>query len=302
MQKIFRTCLEKPFCQQTSPCRIHIVINRKAEGVTLRIGVIGTGNMGGMLTTAFARGPGNQLYIHNRTRSKAEELADRTPNIRVLDSAQEVAQYAETIFICTKSHDGNSIVQAIGPALSSRQNVATTISTVKLAKWESYTPAFVAKVIPSIVQTALSGVILVNYSPKSSKARRDSFEQLLRSIAFPFVVDEHQVRTASDLTSCGPAFVSYMLTEWASVVDKIGNLDYAQAELLLTQTFLGMANLLKSGMTFSDILAKVTIPGGVTEAGLVSMHEQLPQLFYELHQATSKHVHAPVLNLTSGQG
>jgi competence protein ComER len=264
----------------------------------MRIGVIGTGNIGGMLAKAFAACPDTQVYVYNRTVSKAHALAETSQQVFVSPSPRAVAEGSDVVFVCTKPCDGNAVLEEVGPLLSQSQFLVATISTVPFEKLESYTEAGVAKVIPSIAQSARSGILLVSHGPSLTTAQRHTLEGLFKEIATPFVVEEQQIRVASDLASCGPAFIACLLDMWADAAVRTEKLNYVQAEHLLSATLIGVAQLLQSGMTLKDIITKVSVPGGVTEIGLQSLRQTAPQMFDDLHQTTARHAHQnPVGNL-----
>ncbi|KPV45608.1 pyrroline-5-carboxylate reductase dimerization domain-containing protein [Alicyclobacillus ferrooxydans] len=259
----------------------------------MRIGIIGTGNIGGMLSKAFATAhPDAHITIYNRTRSKADRVAEGLSNVQVALSAADVANASDTIFLCTKPADGWAVLDDIGPRLESTQTLVTTISSIPLSEIEHMTNASVAKVIPSIVQSVQSGVILVTCGPTIKQDARNRLYQLLTSIAsYPYEVTESQVRVCSDLCSCGPAFLSEMLVHWADAAAMTGQISADEAQLLLSNTVIGLANLLKSGKTFAEVITHVAVPGGVTETGILALRQDTPAVFQNLHQATRHHGH-----------
>ncbi|QSO54730.1 NAD(P)-binding domain-containing protein [Alicyclobacillus curvatus] len=256
----------------------------------MRIGIIGTGNIGGMLSKAFATArPEAQIIIHNRSRGKANQVAAGLANVDVASSPMEAAQGSDTIFLCTKSTDGWSVLDEVAPRLTRSQTLVTTISSIPMSEIEQITDASVAKVIPSILQSVQSGVILVTYGARMSQNARERLTQLLSSIAHPQAVSESQVRIYSDLSSCGPAFISEMLVHWADAAANTGNITTEDAQSMLVDTVIGLAHLFESGKSLGEVITHVAVPGGVTETGILSLRQSAPQVFEQLHQATQHH-------------
>lgn len=255
----------------------------------MNIGVIGTGNMGGMLAKAFSTHRDVTVRVINRTASKARHLHEENPVIKIASSLDELVEQSDLILICTKSADGLKLFEEIGPKLACTQILATTISSLPFERMESLTPALVAKVIPSITQTANSGILLISYGSRFEDDDQDGFERLLSRISVPFVVQESQLRVASDLASCGPAFVSVLLSKWADAATNTGKVSHGEAEFILSQMIVGLADLLKEGLTLSDVITKVSVPGGVTETGVASLNRNTKDLFVRLHEATQSH-------------
>jgi competence protein ComER len=255
--------------------------------------------MGGMLASAFAAKSSQHVFIYNRTESKARHLAQDHSNMHLTESPIQVVQRSDLVFICTKYAEGQKLVEELGAHLTDRQMLVTTISTLSLEDLEMRTTACVAKVIPSIVQWARGGVLLVSYGTRMATAEREALFNTLQSISTPFAVSDDQIRVCSDLTSCGPAFLSFMLLQWAEAAADRGKISHVEAEHLLTETLVGVSELLKTGMTLRDIIQKVAVPGGVTEAGLSSLSCDGQNTFRNLHHATSTHSHGTaVVNLS----
>lgn len=255
----------------------------------MRIGIIGTGSIGGMLAKAWAAAGQAEVFAYNRTPEKARELAGQAPRLHVAASAEDVARFADLIVVCTKAEDGRSLFRQIGDLVAPSQVLATTISTIAITDLESWTRARVAKIIPSITQSLRSGVLLVSYGSRFDGGEQERFESVLAQVATPFAVAESQLRVCSDLTSCGPAFFAAILNTWAEAAANTGEVSRAEAEYLITNTFTSTATLFQSGLTAADVLRKVTVPGGVTEAGLEVLNGRLSDVFGELHQKTREH-------------
>ena len=259
--------------------------------------------MGGMLAKAWATAGKAEVFVYNRTPEKARELARQVPRIHVAASAQDVARFTDVPVVATRASDGRVLLDQIGDILAPSQVLATTISTIPLADLETCTRAKVAKIIPSIVQSVQSGVLLVSYGSRFSGPDQEFFESVLGQIALPFAVGEDQLRVCSDLTSCGPAFIASILNAWAEAATKTGRISRGEAEFLITHTFTSTANLFLSGLSAADVLQRVTVPGGVTEVGLDVLDGRVREVFEDLHTQTEQHSRckSAVQPLASGQ-
>jgi competence protein ComER len=211
--------------------------------------------------------------------------------MHVCSNIRELVRVSEYVFLCTKADDGRSVVRKIGQLLTKNQVLLTSISQVPLSEWETYTDTPVVKFIPSVTQSAKSGIVLVTFGSKFSPRGAEGVIQLFQQIASPQVVPEHQVRVSSDLTSCGPAFMSYLFQAWADAAAETGALDRAVAESMIKETVVGLGKLLDQGMTFQDVLNRVTVPGGVTDCGLAELGDVPFQMFQLLHRATRNFAH-----------
>lgn len=257
----------------------------------MRFGVIGTGNMGGMLAKGLATRGSVDVMIYNRTQFKAESLLADCPKLQLACNIPDLIRKSDVIIISTKANDGIEIMKTWGPMFSPTQTIVTTISSVPNQTWETMTPAKVAKVIPSITQSAQSGVLLVTYGERVDEQTRHQLDKCFKTFSTPFEICEEQIRVASDLASCGPAFISYLFMQWAEAAAETNRISAQDAQYLLTETLIGTADLLRNGLTLSDIVTKVTTKGGVTESGISILQLLCRNVFYQLHESTSRHSH-----------
>lgn len=255
----------------------------------MRIGVIGTGSMGGMLARAFARSaiPNVEIAAFNRTPSKLEQIIFEYPTIQKMGSISSLAQASHVIFVCVKPRDVQAVLDSIQPYLTRDQFLVSINSAWSIADLEQATPCKVVKIIPSITQESLSGVILTMYGSRLTLADHEVIDSLLQAISIPVVIDESQTRVSSDLTSCGPAFFSYVLQSFALAAERQGNISREQADKLVITMIYGLAKLyVEEGFSFDDVIKRVAIPGGVTAEGLKVLQSALDGVFEQVMTAT----------------
>ncbi|MBX6353638.1 MAG: NAD(P)-binding domain-containing protein [Thermoflavifilum sp.] len=266
----------------------------------MRIGVIGTGTIGGMLAKGFAANAAAKVCLFNRTPEKAIALARSAPNLHTVDSLRDIVWFSEVIFLCTKAQDGEQVLRDIGGLMRSQQILATTISTIPLDALRRMTHAKVVKVIPSIAQSVRCGNILLCGASDLDPASRAKLEQLLAPLGVLYEVAEDDLRVASDLASCGPAFLAGLLNTWAEAAARQSGIPQRDCLRLLEGSVAGLAALIRAGWSPADVMARVAVPGGVTESGLKVIHEDAPALFSRIHQATASH--APAAPLMTDPG
>ena len=94
----------------------------------MKIGFIGTGNMGGALASAAARSGEVEVLLANRTKAKAETLAERIG--AVVSSNEIIAREADHIFLGVKPQMIVDVLKGIAPALKERKSAPVLISMV----------------------------------------------------------------------------------------------------------------------------------------------------------------------------
>lgn len=214
----------------------------------MKIGIIGTGNMGRILTEAFLDGGAvspASMTITNRTVAKAKEIKETHQEITVVNNAREAAHRSSLIFICVKPHDVYNVVQDILPFLSEDKCVVSITSPISVQQLESIVPCSAARAIPSITNRALSGVSLLSFGEQCSEQWKGELNKLFESISTPVFIEEAITRVSSDIVSCGPAFFSYLTQRFINAAVAETEIDNETATKLAGEMLIGLGELLK---------------------------------------------------------
>ncbi|ASA95402.1 MULTISPECIES: late competence protein ComER [Anoxybacillus] len=256
----------------------------------MNIGFIGTGNMGTILIESLINGKAvkqEQLFITNRTLEKAYNIQKRYPNIHVMPTNEEVVKHATIVFICTKPLHMPDVLKQLRPHLTDHHCIVSITSPISVQQLESLVPCSVARVIPSITNRALAGSTLITVSERCTEADRTTIEHLFRSISRPIYIDEPITRIASDLTSCGPAFFSYLIQKFIDAAVQQTSITKEQATTLTTHMIIGLGALLEQQLyTLPTLQEKVCVKGGITGAGIEVLEKEVGDLFVHLFQKT----------------
>lgn len=256
----------------------------------MNIGLIGVGSMGGMLARALVRfgavRPG-QLWAANRSPARLEQLTAELPGITPAPAA-EVTAACRVIFLCVKPAETAAALAEIQPHLTADHLLVTISNMVDIAELEERVPARVAKVIPSLAQHTGGGALLLMLGSRTRPGDQAFLERLLSPIGRTLLIKESQGRTCADLTSCGPAFIAYILRSMAhAAADTQPDLPAGTAEALVRETALATARLLvEGGMSFDDVIARISVPGGITAEGLRVLAARLPAAWAEVFATT----------------
>jgi competence protein ComER len=259
-------------------------------GEKMKIGVIGTGNMGTILIEALleakAVSPAD-LTITNRTLSKAFSLKDKYDGISVADSAEQVAREADAIFVCVKPLEFHQVITAIKPFINSSQCVISITSPVSVRQLEFMLDCSCARFIPSITNRALSGVSLLSFGERSCPAWIETLTDLASRISTPVRIENEITRVASDIVSCGPAFFSYLARSFIDGACKTTKIDEETATLLTEKMLVGLGDLLKKEIyTLPSLQEKVCVKGGITGEGIKALEAGVGDMFQQLFHAT----------------
>jgi competence protein ComER len=256
----------------------------------VNIGFIGTGNMGRILIEAFVESKAvnpSQLVITNRTIKKAIDIQKLYPEITVVSNGEEVVKRAELIFVCIKPLDIHPLLEQLSSHLTTEHCVVSITSPITVEQLESLVPCHVARVIPSINNRALSGSSLLTFGNSCSQHLKNYIERIFAQISNPFYIDEKITRIASDISSCGPAFFSYLLQRFIDAAVRKTNITKEQATILTSEMIIGLGELLKKELyTLPSLQEKVCVKGGITGEGIKVLESELGDLFEHIFEKT----------------
>jgi competence protein ComER len=228
-----------------------------------------------------------KMTIVNRTPSKAERLAQSYPGLRVARSAIETVQNSDILFLCVRPGDFKNVIDEIRPAATAAQIVISITSPVLISHLEAHLPSKIAKIIPSITNYVLSGATLCMYSSRMTAEDKVLLENLLSQISVPIRISEQHTRVSSDLSSCGPAFLAFFIEKFIEAAVQETGISWEEASLLACEMTLGTGKLLKDGgFTPQSLKNRVTVPGGITAAGLSLLDQELAGVFNRLFRIT----------------
>ncbi|MFD0586700.1 late competence protein ComER [Paenibacillus sp. GCM10027627] len=269
----------------------------------MNVGFIGTGSMGSLLIEAFvasgALAP-SDIAISNRTYAKAQALADRFPGMRAEYANAEVASGCHIVFLCIKPHEFKRVVDDIKPFVGPNQIIVSITSPVLVSHLETELHCKIAKVIPSITNRVWSGASLCIYGDRMTEKDKTKLEDLFTHISEPLRIDESYTRIVSDLSSCGPAFIAFLLQQFVDAAVEETGISRDEAVRIASNMLLGTGLLLTEGrMTPEDIQERVAVPGGITAQALGLLRRETDGVFNGVIRATHAKYKEDLLKVTT---
>lgn len=256
----------------------------------MKAGFIGTGSMGSILIEGLLKSEAlrsTDITVINRTRSKAERLVQKYEGIRIANGITEIPQYSETIFICVKPMEYPQVIESLRNVVKPNHIVVSITSPVQIRLLEEQLPCKIAKVIPSITNYMQSGTTLCMYSDRMEEEDIEQLEDLLSTISLPKRIHEQFTRVTSDLSSCGPAFVAFFVSQLVNAAVEETGISRAEANCLVSEMVLGTGKLLTSGeFTPESLQARVSVPGGITAEAIHLMQTKFDDVFHALIHTT----------------
>ena len=257
----------------------------------MAIGFVGTGRMGAMLVRALlgaSQPVDEEIWASNRSPEKLADLSTLFARLRT-GTSLEVARHCRTLFLCVRPEDTVAALEEIRPTLTPAHVLVLITNIIELKQLAAAVPCRTAKVIPSYAQFVRGGVSLLipgpRCRPKEMAYLRDLFERISRT----YEVTESQSRAATNVVSCGPAFLARFCSEWAAAAHEIPpGIPLADCEMMVWETVRAAADLPRAGIAAREILDEVSTPGGMTSEGLQAMDAVLPTMWRDVMRRMSE--------------
>jgi competence protein ComER len=256
----------------------------------MKIGIIGTGSMGSILLEAFIESKAvtpSQLILANRTTKKAYAFKEKFPELEVAKTSKDVARVADILFICVKPLQFQPLLSELHHLLTDNQIVISITSPISIQQLQSLVTCKVARVIPSITNRALTGPSLISFGETCSTSDQEMITSLMSHISTPVLIDPKITRVASDISSCGPAFFSFLVQAFIEAAVRQTDITKEEATQLASEMMVGFGKLLETKIfTLATLQERVSVPGGVTGEGIKVLNEEIGNMFDLLFQKT----------------
>jgi len=231
----------------------------------------------------------DQIMIYNRTPGRTDVLRASFPRVLIAESAREVAERSDILFICTLSRAMAGVLDEIACSIMPGAHLVMISIAMPMEELERICDGPISVIVPSVAMASGRGVTLMCHSKRTDAAHRDTLSNLFIRSGKVKEVDEDDVEAACDLTSTAPAFIAEMMEQWADSISNEGHISAEDAREMLFETMLGTAVLLTDkGMSPEKVKEFVATKGGITEQGLIVLEEELPVLYDHVLAATAK--------------
>lgn len=246
----------------------------------MRVGFIGTGNMGGALCQAV-RNSGRKdlgILLSDHSPGKALELSKKTDG--EICSNKKIATVADFIFLGVKPRKMKEVLAEIATELKARLENKVRFTLITMAAGISIEEicqelgitAPVIRIMPNTPVAIGEGVVLFSANEAVSRDGVRDFETLMRAAGRVYELPENLIDAASALSGCGPAFV-YIFIEALSDGAVSCGLSREMALKLAAETVSGSARMVLSGTHPAKLKDDVCSPGGTTIEGVRVLEE-----------------------------
>ncbi|MEM6265747.1 MAG: pyrroline-5-carboxylate reductase [Bacteroidota bacterium] len=236
--------------------------------------IIGAGNMGTTYAEGFLKAhliQPSQLFFLDKSERKAEQLHHYSSNpLHTYPSA--FIRNMDLVILAVKPQDFSGLATNLEPHIRENQVVLSIMAGVSMKQIaKSLGTKKVVRAMPNLPAQIGMGMTVFTTSSKVSKGELLNIQNLLNTTGKTlYVGNEMMIDAATAISGSGPGYVFYLMDAMMEVGRRMGFSD-SEAQLLVTQTFLGSVHLLqRDELTCNDWVQKVASRGGTTEAALVS--------------------------------
>jgi pyrroline-5-carboxylate reductase len=247
------------------------------QNPNLRIAVLGTGKMGGILVQAFIRSglvPSGQLVATVAHQERADALSTQF-GITVTTDNLSAARDADIILLGVKPNQMADVVRQIAPALYPNKLLISFAASVKTSAIEAATGGRipVIRAMPNTPAKLGAGVTAICRGGFVTDDQMALAESIFSTVGRTVVVDEKHMDAVTGLSGSGPAFLYIILEALAEAGVNVG-LPRDVATLLAAQTTYGAARMvLETGAHPALLKDEVTTPGGCTVDGILELEQ-----------------------------
>lgn len=242
----------------------------------MKIGFIGTGNMGGALARAAAKSVEKEnILLCDAYAPVAEKLAAEL-GCKAYTVA-EVAEKADMLFLGVKPQVIGAMLSEIAPILAKKKDFVLVSMAAGVAICDIQKMAGgaypVIRIMPNLPAQVGEGMILYDYTNAVCEAQQNAFLTAMSQAGKLDRLPEKLIDAGSALSGCGPAFACLFVEALADGAVACG-LTRAQALAYAEQTLLGTAKTLQEKNLHPGVLKDaVCSPGGSTIAGVAALEQ-----------------------------
>ncbi len=248
-----------------------------AATTSLRIAILGTGKMGGILVQAFLRR--GLISPENITATVAHEARAQALSkqfgISVITDNLQAAQAADVILLGVKPQQLDDVVRGIAPALTPGKLLISFAASVKTRAIEQAAGGTfsVIRAMPNTPAMVGAGITAICRGTYVSDDQLALAQQIFTTVGRTVIVDEKHMDAVTGLSGSGPAFLYIIIEALAEAGVNVG-LPRDIATLLAAQTTFGSAKMvLETGSHPALLKDEVTTPAGCTVEGILELEE-----------------------------
>ena len=241
----------------------------------MKIGFIGTGNMGSAIIKAYSNSAARadaEILAYNRTLAKAEALAESC-TILVASNIEEIVTKSDIIFVCVEPKNFAEVMPEIAKHFEADKVLVSIAAGITIDALESYLGSD-AKVIRTMPNTPIMhglGVTAMVRNSNVSDADFEAVKAIFEAGGITGEVSEDLISAVIGVSGSSPAY-TYMYIDALINAGVESGLDPEMSRQFAAQAVMGAARMVMASEESPSVLCdRVCTPGGTTIEAVTSL-------------------------------
>ncbi len=241
-----------------------------------KIGFVGGGNMGSCLIGGLLKKnitPDN-IVVADQSPQTCQVLAQKW-GINTTTEPNEIVSLVDILVLAVKPQQMKALLEHIAPSYNPAKtlviSIAAGITTSQIKRWLQQNDCQVVRAMPNTPALLGQGITGLYASEQVSLLGKQQADNLLNTVGETVWLNEESLMdVVTALSGSGPAYFFYIMEALLKGAISLGLAPEIASKLAL-QTALGSAAMAMHAAPDEDVAslrAKVSSPGGTTEAGI----------------------------------
>ena len=203
---------------------------------------------------------------------------------------ETIVSKSDLILLCVRPAQAEEVLKELSRIGMQGKKLISILAGKTLAFFEKFLgPTPLIRAMPNIASEVGAGMTLLSTSATVDPEFLSHTTLLFKNMGEAVTLPEKFMDLMTGMAGSGPAFVCSLIDAAARLGEKEG-VPYETSLKIAAQTFLGASRLLLEGKTkVSDLLFRIAVPGGTTEAGLRTMQQlEVEKRFQQAIEAAAK--------------
>lgn len=244
----------------------------------MKIGFIGTGNMGSAIVKGYIKNypdATKDVFVYDKDTSKSKDLVE-TYGIQYCDSIAQVMEKSEAVILAVKPNIYAYVLKDMAEYANDQHIIVSIAAGITISYMESFfdKPIKMVRTMPNTPALVIEGMTALS---KNTHILDDEFQginDIFNAIGKTEIIDEKLMDVIPGISGSSPAYV-YMLIEAMADGAVLHGMPRNQAYQMGAQAVLGAAKMvLETGKHPGDLKDMVCSPGGSTIEAVAKLEER----------------------------
>lgn len=240
-----------------------------------RIGMIGTGNMGGALLKGWSKNNHLELSGLDLDQDRLQQLVQET-GLMIRTSIPELVNNSDYIVLAVKPQQMHEVLELVALDIQKQQcliSIAAGVKRESIGTWSGHTCPIV-RVMPNTPALVGAGVFALCYDDrKLSTEQKDFILDLFQQLGQVHILKESYFDAFTALEATGPAYVFYFMESMVEAGVAVG-FTRKQSREMVVSLLEGSAKMARESEQPASILREmVTSPAGTSSAAMRVLYQ-----------------------------